>query len=82
MQVEGVITKIIEPKLLGVFKTYNVYLCHGKYGEYFRHNSVNYSIPEFLNKNRYHNLQTVAIVQRLVLHIVVVATPVQIRVVT
>jgi hypothetical protein len=48
MQVEGVtVQKIIEPKLLGVFKAHNVYLCHGKYGEYLRHNSVNYSIPEW-----------------------------------
>jgi hypothetical protein len=49
MQVEGVtVQKIIEPKILGVFKkTHNVYLCHGKYGEYFRHNSLNYSIPEW-----------------------------------
>jgi topoisomerase IA-like protein len=43
----GTVQKIIEPKLLGVFKTYNVYLCTGKYGEYLRHNSVNYSIPEW-----------------------------------
>ncbi len=48
MQVEGVtVTKIIEPKLLGVFKVHNVYLCTGKYGEYLRHNSLNYSIPEW-----------------------------------
>ena len=48
MQVEGItVQKIIEPKLLGVFKAHNVYLCHGKYGEYLRHNSVNYSIPEW-----------------------------------
>ena len=48
MQVEGVtVQKIIEPKLLGVHKTHNVYLCHGKYGEYLRHNSLNYSIPEW-----------------------------------
>ena len=48
MQVEGVtVTKIIEPKLLGVFEAHNVYLCHGKYGEYLRHNSLNYSIPEW-----------------------------------
>ena len=48
MQVEGVtVTKIIEPKLLGVFKAHNVYLCTGKYGEYLRHNSVIYSIPEW-----------------------------------
>ncbi len=34
MPIEGVtVQKIIEPKLLGVFKTYNVYLCTGKYGE-------------------------------------------------
>jgi hypothetical protein len=40
MPVEGVtVTKIIEPKLLGVFKAHNVYLCHGKYGEYLRYNS-------------------------------------------
>ena len=32
MQVEGVtVQKIIEPKLLGVFKAHNVYLCHGMY---------------------------------------------------
>jgi hypothetical protein len=49
MQVEGVtVTKIIEPKLLGVFKAHNVYLCTGKYGEYLRHNSLNYSIPEWV----------------------------------
>jgi hypothetical protein len=30
-----------------VFKAHNVYLCHGKYGEYLRHNSLNYSIPEW-----------------------------------
>ncbi len=48
MQVEGVtVQKIIEPKLFGVFKVHNVYLCNGKYGEYLRHNSVNYSIPEW-----------------------------------
>ena len=48
MQVEGItVQKIIEPKLLGVFKAHNVYLCTGKYGEYLRHNSVNYSIPEW-----------------------------------
>ena len=48
MQVEGVtVTRIIEPKLLGVFKAHNVYLCTGKYGEYLRHNSLNYSIPEW-----------------------------------
>ena len=46
MQVEGVtVQKIIEPKLLGVHKAHNVYLCHGKYGEYLRYNSLNYSIP-------------------------------------
>ena len=46
MQVEGVtVQKIIEPKLLGVFEAHNVWLCHGKYGEYLRHNSLNYSIP-------------------------------------
>ena len=36
MPIEGVtVQKIIEPKLLGVFNAHNVYLCHGKYGEYF-----------------------------------------------
>ena len=56
MQVEGVtVQKIIErlpsqapasePKLLGVHNAHNVYLCHGKYGEYLRYNSLNYSIP-------------------------------------
>ena len=56
MQVEGVtVTKIIEPKLLGVHKEHNVWLCHGKYGEYLRYNSLNYSIPtwakiEYLNE--------------------------------
>ena len=48
MPIEGVtVQKIIEPKLLGVFKAHNVYLCHGKYGEYLRHNSLNYSIPQW-----------------------------------
>ena len=60
MQVEGVtVTRIIEPKLLGVHKTYNVYICHGKYGEYLRYNSVNYSIPEWAkmeNLNEMFNL--------------------------
>ena len=38
MQVEGVtVTKIIEPKLLGVHNAHNVWLCHGKYGEYLRY---------------------------------------------
>ena len=46
MQVEGItVQKIIEPKLLGVHNAHNVYLCHGKYGEYLRYNSLNYSIP-------------------------------------
>ena len=46
MQVEGVtVQKIIEPKLLGVYKDHNVYLCHGKYGDYLRYNSLNYSLP-------------------------------------
>ena len=48
MQVEGVtVTKIIEPKLLGVHKAHNVWLCHGKYGEYLRYSAdgKNYSIP-------------------------------------
>ena len=54
MQVEGVtVTKIIEPKLLGVFKAHNVYLCTGKYGEYLRHNSVNYSIPEWAKNGKF-----------------------------
>ena len=48
MPIEGVtVQKIIEPKLLGVFNAHNVYLCHGKYGEYLRHNSLNYSIPQW-----------------------------------
>ena len=51
MQVEGVtVTKIIEPKLLGVHKAHNVWLCYGKYGEYLRYNSLNYSIPEWARK--------------------------------
>jgi hypothetical protein len=36
-----------------------VYLCHGKYGEYLRYNSVNYSIPEWAkmeNLNEMFNL--------------------------
>ena len=46
MEVEGVtVQKIIEPKLLGVHNAHNVWLCHGKYGEYLRYNSLNYSIP-------------------------------------
>ena len=48
MEVEGVtVQRIIEPKLLGVHKTHNVWLCHGKYGEYLRYDSVNYSLPEW-----------------------------------
>ena len=32
MEVEGVtVQKIIEPKLLGVHNTHNVWLCHSKY---------------------------------------------------
>ena len=51
MQVEGVtVTKIIEPKLLGVHNAHNVWLCHGKYGEYLRYNSLNYSIPTWAKK--------------------------------
>ena len=46
MEVEGVtVQKIIEPKLLGVHNAHNVWFCHGKYGEYLRYNSLNYSIP-------------------------------------
>ena len=46
MEVEGAtVQKIIEPKLLGVHNAHNVWLCHGKYGEYLRYNSFNYSIP-------------------------------------
>ena len=46
MQVEGVtVQKIIEPKLLGVHNAHNVWLCHGKYGEYLRYDSLNYSLP-------------------------------------
>ena len=45
MQVEGVtVQKIIEPKLLGVHKTHNVWLCYGKYGEYLRYNSVSVAL--------------------------------------
>ena len=51
MQVEGItVTKIIEPKLLGVHKAHNVWLCHGKYGEYLRYDGKNYSIPEWARK--------------------------------
>ena len=57
MQVEGVtVTKIIEPKLLGVHKAHNVYLCHGKYGEYLRYNSVNYSIPAWATKEKLNEM--------------------------
>ena len=52
MPIEGAtVQKINEPKLLGVFKTHNVYLCTGKYEEYLRHNSLNYFIPEMENLN-------------------------------
>ena len=57
MQVEGVtVTKIIEPKLLGVHKEHNVWLCHGKYGEYLRYNSVNYSIPAWATKEKLNEM--------------------------
>ena len=46
MEVPGVtVQKIIEPKLLGVHNSHNVWLCHGKYVAYLRYNSLNYSIP-------------------------------------
>jgi hypothetical protein len=67
MQVQGVtVTKIIEPKLLGVFESHNVYLCHGKYGEYLRHNSVNYSIPEWA---KMENLKEPTVWDKLILQI-------------
>ena len=57
MQVEGVtVTKIIEPKLLGVHKEHNVWLCHGKYGEYLRYSSVNYSIPAWATKEKLNEM--------------------------
>ena len=57
MPIEGVtVQKIIEPKLLGVLKAHNVYLCTGKYGEYLRHNSLNYSIPEWARKENLNEM--------------------------
>ncbi len=57
MPIEGVtVTKIIEPQLLGVHKAHNVWLCHGKYGEYLRYNSLNYSIPEWARKENLNEM--------------------------
>ena len=59
MQVEGVtVTKIIEPKLLGVHKAHNVWLCHGKYGEYLRYSTdgKNYSIPAWATKEKLNEM--------------------------
>ena len=44
------VTKIVEPKLLGVHQEKNVYLYTGKYGEYLKHDSYNYSIPAWAKK--------------------------------
>ena len=46
--VEGVnIQKIIEPKILGMYKDQQVYLMYGKYGYYIRYDSKNYSLPSW-----------------------------------
>ena len=47
-RVEGVnVQKIIEPKLLGMYDNKQVYLMYGKFGYYLRHDSRNYSLPQF-----------------------------------
>ena len=57
MQVEGVtVTKIIEPKQLGVHNDKIIYICYGKYGEYLRYNSVNYSIPAWATKEKLNEM--------------------------
>ena len=57
MEVQGVtVTKMIEPKMLGIHKGEAVYLCHGKYGAYLKHNSTNYSIPDFLKQNNLNEM--------------------------
>lgn len=44
------VTKIVEPKLLGVHQEKNVYLYTGKFGEYLKHDGYNYSIPDWAKK--------------------------------
>jgi len=44
------VTKIVEPKLLGVHQEKNVYLYTGKFGEYLKHDGYNYSIPKWGKK--------------------------------
>ena len=65
--VEGVqVTKIVEPKILGVHQEKNVYLYTGKYGEYLKHDGYNYSIPDWAKKenlkemfNLYHAIKII-----------------------
>ena len=60
------VTKIVEPKLLGVYLEKNVYLYTGKYGEYLKHDGYNYSIPEWAKQsnlkevfNLYHGIKII-----------------------
>ena len=60
------VTKIVEPKLLGVHQNKNVYLYTGKFGEYLKHDGYNYSIPEWAKKqnlnvmfNLYHAIKII-----------------------
>ena len=60
------VTKIVEPKLLGVHQEKNVYLYTGKYGEYLKHDGYNYSIPEWAKQqnlkemfNLYHAIKII-----------------------
>ena len=48
MPVEGVnVIKIVEPKLLGMYKEKEVYLMYGMYGYYIKHDGKNYSLPSW-----------------------------------
>ena len=60
------VIKIVEPKLLGVHQEKNVYLYTGKFGEYLKHDSYNYSIPECFKQanlkemfNLYHAIKII-----------------------
>ena len=61
MIINGVtVTKIIEPQQLGVWNDKIMYICHGKFGEYLRHNSVNYSIPAWATKEKLNEMFNLA----------------------
>jgi topoisomerase IA-like protein len=42
--------KIDNKKLLGEYNNKNIYVVDGRYGEYLRYGSINYSIPKWARK--------------------------------